>query len=88
MANVSIFIHNGGISKLLCSLDFKMVLISLVAKVFQKGTMSAYSTRPVPSGKSPLGSPVKIAFRGFLFKEWNEIPVKVRNSESILYLDF
>ena len=38
---------------------------------------------PSPQKKSSLGSPVKIAFRGFLFKEWNEIPVKVRNSGSI-----
>ena len=38
MANLLIFIHNGGIWKLLYSPDLKMVLILLVTKVFQKGT--------------------------------------------------
>ena len=39
MANLFIFIHNGGIEKLLYSPHLKMVLSFLVTKVFQKGTM-------------------------------------------------
>ena len=39
MANLFIFIHNGGISKLLYSPHLKMVLFFLVTKVSQKGTM-------------------------------------------------
>ena len=42
-----------------------MVLIFLVTKVIQKGTISAYR-RPLPSEKSPLGSPVKIALLAIL----------------------
>ena len=38
MANLLIFIHNGGIWKLLYSPDLKMVLILLDTKVFQEGT--------------------------------------------------
>ena len=42
MANLLIFIHNGGIWKLLYSPDLKKVLILLVTKVFQKGTFSKW----------------------------------------------
>ena len=38
MANLLTFIHNGGISKVAAPI-LKMVLIFLVTKVFQKGTM-------------------------------------------------
>ena len=45
MANLLIFIHNGGINeKVLYSPDFKMVLIFLVMKLFQKGTMFNWAT--------------------------------------------
>ena len=39
MTYLFIFIHNGGILKLLYSPHLKMVLIFFVTKVFQKGTM-------------------------------------------------
>ena len=45
MAHLLIFIHNGGINKkVLYSPDFKMVLIFLVTKLFQKGTMFNWVT--------------------------------------------
>ena len=39
MTNLFIFIHNGGIQKLLYSPHLKMVLIFFVTKVLQKGTI-------------------------------------------------
>ena len=39
MAHLLIFIHNGGIGKGTIQPRLKMVLIFLVTKVFQKGTM-------------------------------------------------
>ena len=45
MANLFIFINNGGIhEKALYSPNFKMVLIFLVTKLFQKGTMFNWVT--------------------------------------------
>ena len=39
IVNLFIFIHNGGIPKLLYRPHLKMVLIFFVTKVFQKGTI-------------------------------------------------
>ena len=44
MANLLIFIHNGGIYKLLYSPDFKKVLISLVALVGKRASDMQGST--------------------------------------------
>ena len=47
VANLLIFIHNGGIKKLLYSPDLKMILIFLVTNVLQKDTMFKLTQPPM-----------------------------------------